>query len=158
MMSTRIVSAVLVLSLGLFLVGCKGKQKGAALGEPVPVEGQVSGQDAALKASGTWLITSQAQFDALGSQELAKLQPDFDRDSVVVAAMGERKSGGYWARIEGIQVVGSTLYVQVTRNQPGEGQATSQQITHAYAAVVIPKVAEGTSLVAENTSTSGQRP
>ena len=90
MMSTRSITAVLVLSLGMMLVGCKGKQKTATLGNPVAVEGQVAGHDAALKKAGTWLITSQAEFDALGSQELGKLQPDFEHVSVVVAAMGER--------------------------------------------------------------------
>ena len=153
MMSSRSVTAVLVLSLGMILVGCKGKQKGAALGDPLPVEGQVSGQDPALKQAGTWLITSQAQFDALGSQELGKLQPDFDRDSVVVAAMGERQ-GAYSAKIDGIQLVGSTLYVQVTRTQPAAGPGGGA--SHAYAAVVIPKVSAGTQVVSENNSATGQ--
>ena len=152
MMSTRSVTAVLVLSLGMMLVGCK-KQKTAALGNPIAVEGQVAGHDAALKKAGTWLITSQAEFDALGSQELGKLQPDFDRDCVVVAAMGERQ-GAYSAKIDGIQLVGKTLYVQVTRTQPAGGPGGGA--SHAYAAVVIPKVSAGTQVVAENNSATGQ--
>ena len=158
MMSTRSLSAVLVLSLGLILVGCKGKQRAASMGEPLQIGGQVSGHDPNLEKAGTWLITSQAQFDAMGNQELGKLQPVFERDSVVVAAMGKRKSGGFWAKINGVQLAGSTLYVQVTRNQPAEGQPVAQQITYAYTAVVIPKVPAGTQLVAENTSASGQKP
>ena len=158
-MSTRSVCAVLLLmSLGLWLGGCKAKGGMAMMGKPIPTEGQVKGHDPALKV-GTWLIKSQAAFDALGAQGLSsKLTPDFEVDSVVIAAMGERKSGGFWCNIDGVQSVGSTLYVQVTRNQPAEGQAAAQQMTYVYSAVMIPKVAEGTELVAENRSSTGQSP
>jgi hypothetical protein len=154
-MSTRSLFATLMLmTLGLWLGGCQASGGGSmGMGDAYSIEGQTMGNDAALMKAGTQLITTQAEYDALGANALAaKVNPDFAVDSLVITTMGEK--AGHSCKIDGIQLDGSTLWVQVTRNKPAEGQAAGA--THAYSAVVIPKVPAGTNAVAENTSATGQ--
>jgi hypothetical protein len=146
---TRMQLMVCVLAMcGLMLGGCRGGQPRVESGvngtRGVSLFAQNSGDSSTLTTAGAWLITSAAELDATGSEELRGLNVDFDTHSLVVVALGEKPTGGYWARITGVQVKGDALFVQAVANRPGPKDAVTQAITYPYAAAVVEKVSAAT--------------
>lgn len=133
---------VLTLALGLTLVGCQGAAKSSAAGkaQPVQILRTQTGSDAGFQAPQVLLINSAEELSATGSQELSKLSPSFETESIIVLTLGQQKSGGYWAQILGVQVQGNQIFVQGIANRPADEEATTQALTYPYAAVVIPKL------------------
>lgn len=64
---------------------------------------------------------------------------DFARNMVVVAAMGQRLTGGFSVEIGSVQLNGSTLSVEVRETSPGPACATSGVITFPIAAELVPR-------------------
>jgi hypothetical protein len=60
---------------------------------------------------------------------------DFERDMLVVAAMGSRPTGGYSVRIDGVYRAGDRLYVVVEESSPDAGCLTTQAFTAPVTAV-----------------------
>lgn len=123
------------------LAGCAAKhaEQGA---NALPLQRHYAGDDAGLKTAAVTLVNSKAELDALGSQELASKPVDFEHESLVVVALGQRPTGGWWAKIDSVQLQGDQLFVQATINRPAEGVPVLQVVTHPYAAAVISKVAK----------------
>ena len=86
------------------------------------------------------LVNSAEDLESLGSFDLAKQAINFEYQSLVLLTLGEKSTGGYWARITGIQQEGRLLYVQAVANRPSNDQAVKQELTYPYDAVVIPKI------------------
>lgn len=107
--------------------------------QPVPILSQTTGDNQALQNATTELIRDEADLQALGVESLGDLNVDWDQQDVVLVALGEQPTGGYWTRITGIQQDGDELYVQFTANAPAEGQAATQALTYPYAAAVVPE-------------------
>jgi hypothetical protein len=122
----------------------------------VEIRRQYAGDDSSLKYPFVRLVNSQAELEAMGAVELARQGIRFDRQSVILLAVGEKPTSGYWGRIRGVQKQGSEIYVQGVVNRPGEGELTMQVLTYPYAAVVVPKMT-GT-LHPEIDSVQGQAP
>ena len=110
---------------------------------PLPILRDQSGSDPDLTEPGQWLINSQQQLDAIGSQELARLAVDFDTESLVLIALGRQSTDGYWIKILGASQVDDELYIQGVANQPTEGSITGQTLTYPYGAAVIAKTSAG---------------
>lgn len=132
------------------LAGCGNGHKSAGVGpsaqptvtvsEPVEIIAQAQGNDAALARGTVRLIDSADQLPALGLGGLPELgDVDFDQQDVVIFALGEQPTGGYWVHITGVQLVSNVLYVQATVNRPGEEDTVTQAVTYPYAAAVIAK-------------------
>jgi hypothetical protein len=67
---------------------------------------------------------------------------DFTRDMVVVAAAGEKSSGGHAVRVEGTSAAADgALVVHVTETAPGEGCMSTMQITSPVDVVRVPRTA-----------------
>ncbi|MFA9477260.1 protease complex subunit PrcB family protein [Phycisphaerales bacterium AB-hyl4] len=153
-MLNRFASIGLPLLMLALMVGCGGNNDRTDIpgGEAfqgaraVPVVEQVHGNDSALDEPTIRLIQDRNALDELGVEELSNLEVNFSEYDVIVFALGEQPSGGYWAHISGVQQVGEVLYVQGTANQPGEDQAATQALTYPFAAVVIPKTDAATTL------------
>ncbi len=109
----------------------------AAAAEPVEVLELVRGDNAALSRGGVMLVKDAAALEATGLTTIEGLSPNWDEQDVVILALGEQTTGGFWADIRGIQLVGDTLYVQGVVNRPGDDAATTQAITHPFAAALI---------------------
>jgi hypothetical protein len=122
--------------------------------QPVTIIKQITGSDAALKHPAVVLINDTAGLAATHSRELAKLAADFDTQSIILVAIGEQPTGGYWAHITGVQTEAGNVYCQATVNRPGPAQAVTTALSYPYAAVVVPKV-EG-ALRAEIDSVQGK--
>ncbi|MEM9416114.1 MAG: protease complex subunit PrcB family protein [Planctomycetota bacterium] len=151
---------VAALTPAAVLIGCKSDGGPASSGalqlaEPVEMANGIAGSSDALSTAGTYLITSQAQWEGGGFAEACPAPMDFDAHDVVVVALGEKPSGGYWVHIDAIQQVGSELAVQFTANAPGEDEVTAAVMTYPYYAVLVPKTG-ATLAVADPTHVTGQ--
>jgi hypothetical protein len=105
--------------------------------EPVEILDRAYGSDQSLQYPQWKLVKTEEDLKALGLSLNSDV--NFDEQDMIIQALGKQSTGGYWVRIEGVQQVGETLYVQSTVNRPGENQAVTQQVTHPYAAVVVPE-------------------
>lgn len=86
------------------------------------------------------LINSYEELESLNSSHLINQTVDFDRESLLLLALGEKPTGGYWARIKAVQHQYHFLYVQGTANRPHKDQTVPQTLTYPYAAVVVKKI------------------
>lgn len=144
------VSAIVPLLAAALLVGCAAPEPTAEAPppgidpdtiEPVHVVEQLHGNDPALAEARLELIESPEGFDALGTDlALSPADVDFETQNVLVFALGEQPTGGYWVQITGAQRVDDTLWVQIVANAPDDEQAVTQELTYPYAAAVIPRV------------------
>ena len=137
--------------------GCKSGSQASNPAQPLPIAATWNGSDSAFQESGHWLINSAAQLDATGSNNLVNLQVDFDSQSLIVLAMGERPTAGYWATITSAQQKGGKVYFQAVASRPAGDAMTGQVMTYPVAAAVIPKV-EPRVVIPEIESVTGGSP
>ena len=143
-------------SAGL-LTGCQSTMAPTTQVEPtnaLSVLRTHAGSDAAMPKPAEWIVNSQDELEAIGSGPLGQISVDFDNETVVVIALGEQPTAGYWVTFISASQHGSTLYVQGTANQPGPDQVVAQVMTYPYAAAVIPKI-DATVLIPEIDSVIG---
>ena len=63
---------------------------------------------------------------------------DFDREMVVVVALGRQQSGGYTIRVERAYLEGSTTVIIVREESPGEGCIVTDAITSPVDIATLP--------------------
>jgi len=135
--------APLMMCAVLALSGCETPQgmpyQTMELAEPVSILHTVVGGNPSLKSPELTLINSQAQLDALGSDDLVGRAVDFYNESVILSALGEMPSTGYWVHITSVHQEGDLLYVYGQANRPSADAMSGQVLTFPYCAVVIPK-------------------
>jgi len=140
------------------LVGCQDVpahlKPGA--GEGMRILRHFNGGDSHLHEPVVTLINSKQQRDALGSAAIDGISMNFNIESLLVVAVGEKPTGGYWVRIDGVQLYDNELYFQGTANAPGESDIVAQALTYPWAAAVIPRVADDATLHPEIESVAGQ--
>lgn len=123
--------------------------------QTLTIEQQITGQSMAFKLPNVFVINSEEQINATRSKQLKDLKVDFTKQSIVLIAIGEQKSGGYWVKINGIQPAeGGNAYIQATVNKPSKDQMTTQALTYPFAAIVTGKIT-GT-VIPEIESVEGQ--
>lgn len=142
-----------VATLTALSAGCQSDRGGGGRGEarhgrsgPVAMVAHVNGEDPALRDPNLRLITTQEEFNRLGSDELRRLTPDFGRESLVLLSLGERPTGGYWTHVRRLDREGDDLWVYGTVNRPASDETVSQGASYPYEAVVIAKVPATTRL------------
>lgn len=127
----------------LGLVACGSSQTDSSYGvldvEPVSIHHRVAGSSSALKDPNVLLINDATTLENLQAPELTDIAVDFESQSLVVLALGECPTGGYWAHIDGVQLLGDKVIVQGTANRPAGGTQT-QALTYPFEAVVVEKV------------------
>ena len=64
---------------------------------------------------------------------------DFAREMVLLAALGQRATGGHGVRIASAAVSDGVLHVQVIETRPGAGCMTTQALTHPVAVARVPR-------------------
>ncbi|MCC7407923.1 MAG: protease complex subunit PrcB family protein [Phycisphaeraceae bacterium] len=109
---------------------------------PVAIVRQIRGDDPGLTEPAIVLVKSRAQLAALGSRYLlGRVSHDLENYDLVLVALGERPTAGYWADIQGVQhdPQQRALFVQARVNRPSDQDTTAQVVTHPFAAVLIPK-------------------
>ena len=108
---------------------------------PIVILQHHSGDDLTT-AERVMLVNSRAELDALGHDTLAKLDVDFQSQSLLIVTLGEKPTSGWWVRIDSAQLDGTGLYFQGIANAPDRTQAVASVLTYPYAAAVISKVGD----------------
>ena len=109
------------------------------LAEPVPMSYKAIGGHPALTEPGVKLISTQAELDALGVDDLLGRKVNFNNDEVILATLGEMPTAGYWINITAINQEGDLLQVYGQANRPTADMAVGQMLTYPYCAVIIPQ-------------------
>jgi len=161
-MFARLILLSLAASLGLAAAGCKSDDHGAdadIVGDaftPLPILAQHYGNDPGLTTSSVKLINSAEELKAMGSEELVNKNIDFKKRSLIVIAVGEQPTGGYWAHVTGVQRHGQMVYVQGVVNRPAADAIVTQALTYAYAAKVTGVLSSDIQNVAGQTPPAGE--
>ncbi len=66
---------------------------------------------------------------------------DFDREHVLVEAIGSRSSGGFGVHIDSVVTTGNGAIAYVTRSEPGQGCMLTMALTQPVHVVRIPREA-----------------
>ena len=64
---------------------------------------------------------------------------DWEREVVIVALMGGKRTGGYQITITGVEVRGAEVIVRVEERVPQPGEMVIQVLTSPYHAVTVPR-------------------
>jgi hypothetical protein len=91
-------------------------------------------------------VDNANEWSALWNEVTSIYQPqpdvpaiDFGTESVIVAAMGTRSSGGYSIAIESVHEAEGQLYVTVRETSPGQNCFTTAALTAPVHAVRVPR-------------------
>ncbi len=126
------------------------------LAEPVAMFDQSYGGDAGLTEGKVYLVSTEIELEALGTETIAANHDvDFRTQDLVILALGEQPNTGYWTQITAIQLEGTNLQVQATANQPGPDDIVVQELTYPYCAAKILKTGAHT-VQSDVTSVHGQ--
>lgn len=106
----------------------------------VAISTHASGSHSLLTAPALKIVRTQAELNEIGDNA-AKLAVDFDRQMVVLLALGTQPTSGYWAQITAIYQTQGVLWVEGIANRPEKSVVTQVQ-TSAYSAAVIDKIAD----------------
>lgn len=118
--------------------GGASMQDGVLGVEAVSILSRTAGSSTKLTEPGPYLINDATTLENFGAKELVDINVNFDDQSLIVLALGECPSGGYWAHIDGVQQLGDTVIVQGTANRPTKAQGKDK--TYPFEAVVVSKV------------------
>ncbi len=137
----KLVAFIVMLNLSVF-AGCASTSDEMPyttmdLAQPVEILHTVVGGHPSLDQPGLKLISSQAQLDMLGSDDLIGRPVNFNNEVVVLATLGEMPSSGYWIAITEVYQEGDTLQVYGMANRPGGDAMTGQVLTYPYCAIVV---------------------
>lgn len=105
----------------------------------------VEGFGQGLEASERRVVRTEAEYYALWAAHAADstrvaLPPpvDFEREMVLVVALGERPTGGYVVDVVDVELRGRTLRVLTGEREPRPGTFQVQQPTQPYVMVALP--------------------
>lgn len=157
----KTLALILLVSL-LTLTGCETMSNEMPyqtmdLAEPVEVLYKAVGGHPGLKEPGLTLIRSQAELNALGTDDLIGRDVNFLNESVILATLGEMPTAGYWINVTNITQEGDVLRVYGQANRPGGDEMAGQVLTYPYCAVVIPRTG-ATTLRDQIESVEGEEP
>ncbi|WP_428387870.1 protease complex subunit PrcB family protein [Mucisphaera sp.] len=110
------------------------------LAKPLGILETVRGDSEEFPDPGLFVINDPADLNGYDNSPLADLAVDFNSQSIIVLALGQQPTGGYWASIDAIQREGTEVVVQGKANRPAADQMVSQVISHPFAAAVVPKI------------------
>lgn len=137
----KLIALTVMLALPIF-AGCETTSEEMPyqtmdLAQPVDILNTVVGGHPSLTEPGLKLITSQAQLNALGDDDLIGRPVNFNNESVIIATLGEMPTSGYWINITSVYQEGDTLQVYGQANRPAADTMAGQVLTYPYCAVVI---------------------
>ncbi len=133
------VAAILFLVAGCETVPTEMPYQTMDLAEPVSMSYKVIGGHPAIDEPGLTLIGSQAELDVIGVEDLIGVDVNFNNQQVLLAALGEMPTAGYWINITAVHQEGDILQVYGQANRPGADMMAGQVLTYPYCAVVIPR-------------------
>ena len=136
-------TALTVMAGLLAFAGCEAPQEmpyqTMDLAEPVGILYKAVGGHPALTEPGLTLISSQAELDAVGVDELIGRDVNFYNEQILLATLGECPTSGYWINVTMVHQEGDLLQVYGQANRPGADEMAGQMLTYPYCAIVIPR-------------------
>lgn len=158
---------VLALSLAAGLAGCAASSLTGGdaspdrqgQGTPVPVtrlrpERQALELHSGFTAPARLVVRSEAEWRDAWARIYQRRMPtpalpavDFAREAVLVAALGERPSGGHGIVVDSVYDTGAELQAVVRRTSPGAGCMTTGALTQPVDAVRIPATSKSVKFV-----------
>lgn len=101
-----------------------------------------SSQHCGLTASGVVLVRSQAQWRQLGSTLRTSLSteqvPDFDNHWLVIAALGQKPSGGFSVELMDARQSDDQLELRLRQSAPGPDDMVTQALTTPCSIIRVP--------------------
>lgn len=94
-----------------------------------------------------WQNHTKNESDPSTANEPPKV--DFEKETVLVATLGMRSSGGHKIEFTELRREGETLKVVVKATSPGPGDMVTMALTHPFAVIAVPKHAGPVEFVAE---------
>lgn len=126
--------------LALSLTGCPATRQVAG---PQPMQPLAQETYSAAKAPRREVLRDPAAWQALWSelQVARRIAPpfDFERQMVLFAALGERRTGGYAIEIVRAEIVEGRLIVHVRETRPQPGALATMALTAPFHAVAVPR-------------------
>ena len=123
-----------------------GVPQGATRVEFRPIDG-ANTESSQLRDAQRLVIRGSTEWEAFWNDLNRSLTPtpalpaiDFNRQTVIVASMGQRPSGGHSIRIEAVFEDGQRVFAVTVETSPGPNCFTTQIITSPVATVVIDRV------------------
>lgn len=105
-----------------------------------------SGNNGGFKEETTQVITTQDAFAKVWKQAFANYmrkeempEVDFNKNTIILVALGEKTSGGYTIKTTNTTVTNNSTIVNVISTSPGKGCMTTEAITYPYQIVQIDK-------------------
>lgn len=102
--------------------------------------------NSALEDSARIVVRTSAEWTTLWNRIVANHAPkppvpaiDFEKEMLLVAAMGTRPTGGHAIEIEAVDRDGSSITASVRTRSPGKNCMTTQALTAPVAIVRIPR-------------------
>jgi len=128
----------------LMVAGCATSQPQVQTDDGAPLARQISqSSHCGLTAPGHVLLESAADVDRLESLQgrtlpLAPLRAvDFDREHVVLAALGQKPTGGFSVTLVSSAISDNTLELFVRIREPKPGTMVTQALTTPCAAIAV---------------------
>lgn len=138
--ATKLIGALLC--TGALGAGCAVSQTETDSGAPIARQIAQSSH-CGLVAPGHIHLASAAEVERLASVpdrrlSLAPLRDiQFDTEHVVLAALGQKPTGGYSVTLAGAEIVDDELLLSVNVQEPGPGMMVTQALTTPCAAIAV---------------------
>lgn len=107
------------------------------------VKGAFSGIESPLQV----VVTNKTQWAELWQKHTARMQPkpaapeiDFDKQSVILVALGRKTRGGYSIEISDVHRSKDKTEITVTTKEPKPGDLTVDALTSPFHIVAVPKI------------------
>jgi hypothetical protein len=152
---TAVIIAVMTLAFAVSMAGCDGPTTGprvpsnaAALSVSRVFEGSLSAFrfHTGYTERERLVIRSPEQWSQAWARIIQTYSPrpaapavDFDNEVVILVAMGQRPSGGYFIAVEGVYDADGRVFAEVREQSPGAGCITTEALTEPVDAVRVPR-------------------
>jgi hypothetical protein len=134
--------SVILLAMLFTTVGCAT----TAQNGPVPVRTIAKGAMSGMTAPRQEVIKDRAGWEELWREHNLNRRTgerlpeiDFGREMLIVAAMGQQRTGGYSIEITKAEIEGNRLRIHVKRTTPAPGSMNLQALTAPFHIVAVPR-------------------
>ena len=121
------------------------------MAEEVPFREIAKGAMSGFMEPAFLVITNQAQWKDIWAKHSARRNPppqlpavDFDKESIVLVALGRKTSGGYSISVQRITPKKEGLVIEVTSREPAPGALTLQSLTAPFQIVAFESTGQKT--------------
>ncbi len=111
-------------------------------------------QDSGFEAHQTKTITNQNEFEEIWTQAMSRFHDkpeiptiDFEKNQVLLIALGVKNNGGYKFQIDRIIENKNSIVVYYFENKPGANCVTTQAIVFPFELIEIPKNSKKTEFI-----------